>query len=65
MITNECQYCRSQRHWKLGNLQHERGCPAYGRTMMRMTTAEIELFSHPDIVELDLALAAWYPESPM
>lgn len=62
MITNDCSYCRSQRQGKLGGLQHEPGCPASGRRLMRMTTNDIELFIHPDIVEMDLELAAWYPE---
>jgi hypothetical protein len=62
VITNECHYCRSQRHWKLGALQHEAGCPAYGRRLMRMTTQDIEMFIHPDLVELDLEISAWYPQ---
>ena len=63
MITNECQYCQSQRHWKFGGMQHEQGCPAFGRRLMRMTTHDIELFIHPDVIELDLEMSAWYPEA--
>ena len=61
MITGECHYCRSQRRLALAPPQHEAGCPAYGRRPARVTVAEIELFAHPDVVELDLQMSAWYP----
>ena len=63
MITNDCPYCRSQRHGRLAGVRHEQDCPASGRRLMRMSTAEIELFIHPDVVELDLEMSAWYPEA--
>lgn len=63
MIANECQYCRPLHHGRLAGIQHENGCPATGRHLMRMTVAEIELFIHPDVIELDLEMCAWYPQA--
>ncbi len=62
MITGECDYCESQRFWKLAALQHQHGCPAYGRRPQRLDAADTLLFGHPDLVELDLEITAWYPE---
>lgn len=62
MITGECHYCESKRDWKLAAFWHEEGCPTAGRRPQRLSPAEAALFGHPDLVELDLEVSAWYPE---
>lgn len=62
MITGECHYCHSQRNWKLSPVQHEDGCPTGGRRPQRLGPSERTLFDHPDVVELDLHVTAWYPQ---
>jgi hypothetical protein len=61
MITDECHYCHSVRVWKLYPIRHEEGCPTAGRHPQRLSPAESTAFTHPDLVEVDLYVSAWYP----
>jgi hypothetical protein len=52
LVPVPCRHCRASR--RLGALHHQPGCP--------LDTANLAFFRHPDLMELDLHLAAYYPE---
>jgi hypothetical protein len=52
LVPLPCRHCRASR--RLGTVHHQPGCP--------MDTANLAFFGHPDLMELDLHLAAYYLE---
>lgn len=56
-----CSYCSAARPGRLSPVPHRADCPTGARARRRLDRDEAVLFRHPDLVELDLAAAAWWP----
>ncbi|NMH96965.1 hypothetical protein [Pseudonocardia acidicola] len=52
LVPVPCKHCRATR--VSGELQHQPGCPVDHRNFA--------FFAHPDLMELDVLLASFYPE---
>jgi hypothetical protein len=52
LVPVPCNHCRATRH--PGAVRHQPGCPA--------DRDNLAFFGHPDLMELDLHLANFYPE---
>jgi hypothetical protein len=61
MIIRDCPYCGSPRPWRFNASLHEKHCPAYGRQSPRLSKEQRVFFEHPDLIEIDLIVANWYP----
>jgi hypothetical protein len=53
LVPVPCKHCRGVR--QQGLVTHQPGCP--------LEPASIVFFAHPDLMELDAHLTAYYPES--
>lgn len=58
-----CSYCDAVRPGRLAPVAHSTGCPTASITPVHLDRDERLFFRHPDLVELDLAAAAWWPEA--
>ena len=56
-----CSYCDAVRPGRLAPAAHRRDCPTATRAGGRLDDAGRLFFGHPDLVELDLFCAAWWP----
>lgn len=53
LVPVSCKHCRATKH--LGAVRHQSGCPA--------DSANAAFFRHPDLMDLDMHLAEFYPEA--
>jgi hypothetical protein len=58
-----CSFCYAIRPGRLSPVPHRAGCPTGSRAPRRLDRDEALFFRHPDLVELDLAAAAWWPSA--
>jgi hypothetical protein len=58
-----CSYCHAVRPGRLTPVAHREDCPTGARPTTHLDRDERLFFRHPDLVELDLATAAWWPEA--
>lgn len=56
-------YCRSEQFWVGGQVVHDSECQAYGRPHLGLTAEQAALFVHPDMVDVELHAAFWYPQT--
>ncbi|MCD2196031.1 hypothetical protein LQ327_21910 [Actinomycetospora endophytica] len=57
-----CAYCHAVRPGRLTPVAHTDTCPTGARPATYLDRDDRLFFRHPDLVELDLATAAWWPE---
>ena len=56
-----CAYCHAVRPGRLAPVAHDTACPTASRAPVHLDRDERLFFRHPDLVELDLLAAAWWP----
>ena len=58
-----CTYCHAVRPGRLTPVAHSEDCPTASRPAIHLDRDERLFFRHPDLIELDLAAAAWWPSA--
>jgi hypothetical protein len=58
-----CTYCHAPRPGRLTPVAHTEDCPTGARPTRYLDPDERLFFRHPDLVELDLLAAAWWPSA--
>jgi hypothetical protein len=56
-----CSFCFAVRPGRLAPVPHTAECPAGSHRAAFLDHDESVFFHHPDLVELDLTTAAWWP----
>jgi hypothetical protein len=56
-----CSFCSAARPGRLSPVPHRADCPTGSRAPRRLDRDEAVLWRHPDLVDLDLACAFWWP----
>jgi hypothetical protein len=59
-MSGTCSFCSAARHGRLAPVAHEADCPG-SRPPRRLDRDEALFWRHPDLVDLDLACAYWWP----
>jgi hypothetical protein len=52
LVPVPCSHCRAHDHF--GDVRHERSCPS--------ESGNLSFFTHPDLMDLEVHISAFYPE---
>lgn len=58
-----CSFCSAARPGRLSPVPHRIDCPTKSRPPRRLDRDETLFWRHPDLVDLDLACAFWWPST--